>query len=360
MIAESVYCMCCQRKKFCYISDAPSGLTGRRGTQPHKSKGGIYILLKRTDITRESWLNQIAYLKRLINNTEESYADCMGKPYESMDGLFQIPLTNKEWAKWVGYEHDEQTLWFKPIMKKSKNGFLVRGIYGPKSAVALVRALTWNASLYIHYLNKPIAHDAVIRAAKNSMEWSSCPVDLVPDVIKTIEELCIKIISAVSKDNGEINRASLQFLKTDIGEKLLGRRTCVNHALRKNICNQLIVNGIATMRTRLEQQILIRNTLKNVDALKSSAVRAIERMLTMDKNVLKMTGGLSILLPYTKEEKTLIYKKNRTDKTKTDTNDRVMEIYEKLANGEKLNATERKFKSRHKELFSKYSAISRF
>ena len=345
--------MCCQHKKFCYISDAPSGLTGRRGTQPHKSKGGIYILLKRIDITRESWLNQIAYLKRLIKNTDESYADCMGKPYTSMDGLFQIPLINKEWAKWVGYEHDEQTLWFKPIVKKSRNGFLVRGIYGPKSAVALVRALTWNAALYIHFLKKPIAHDAIIRATRSSIvDWSSCPVDLVPDVIKNIETLCIKILSAVSTDKGEINRASLQFLKNDIGEELLGRRTCVNHALRKNICNQLIVNGIATMKTRLEQQVLIRNTLKNVDALKSSAVRAIERMLTIDKTVLKMTGGLSILLPYTKEEKTSIYKKNRMDKVKVDVNDRFLEICEKLANGEKLNATERKFKSRHKEMFS--------
>ena len=133
------------------------------------------------------------------------------------------------------------------------------------------------------------------------------------------------------------------------GLKLKGINARVDHNLA--ICMKLIEDGFLELDTRIQQRNRIIRFLRSAGEYAPSHVRAIERMLTLDKRLLNMNGGVSILLPYTDEDKKDIYMSDRARITQGATKERAQALLEKIRSKVPLTSAERKFKSRHKELF---------
>jgi hypothetical protein len=308
-------------------------------------------MLNRIDVTKESWDSISTLIQKLLQNIQDTHGKSMGSLPFNDEGLSQIPLTNKQWASWVGYEHEEQTLWFSVSLKRSPSGFLVKQTYGAPALMPLVKSVVWNTALYIHFLKSPVAPEAMRKALHQSLlEDSNCPQDLIPLIVSMAHKLCKEVLLVVCNDRGEINRCGLQLLKDNL-DATMGARTCTNKALRRQVCMQLVAQGIATLDTRIQQNNRIIRYLKGVNNLKGSAVRAIERMLLLDKELLKMNNGVAILLPYTESERVSIRRDSHRLQYDKANRNRAEAIKKKMANGEKLIPAERKFKSVHKELF---------
>lgn len=308
-------------------------------------------MLKRINVTLESWQQSLDIVRQLIDYVSATFGESDGNILYSEDGLPQVPVTNKQWASWIGYEHDEQTLWFRPIVKRQLNGFLARQPYGAKALLQLARSVVWNTALYIHFLRNPLHPRAMYRAVAQSLvQDSTCPQELIEPLASQISRLCYRILVAISDSDGDINRCGVQLLKDNLDTTLRGR-SCTNKALRRSVCLQLVAQGIGGLETRIQQRNRILRVLKGYPALKGSAVRSIERMLTVDKELLGMNGGVAILLPYTDADKKNIYSTVQTQRRLDTVQKRVQAICEKLRAGEKLTAAERTFNSRHKDLF---------
>lgn len=308
-------------------------------------------MLKRINVTLESWQGSLSIINQLKDYVSETFGETEGVVPYSDDGLSQVPVTNKQWAKWVGYEHDEQTLWFRPAVKRQLNGFFVRQPYGAKTVLHLARSVVWNATLYIHFLRKPLHPRAMFKAFVQSlMRDSTCPQDLVEPLASQLSRICYRVIAVICDGNGRINRCGIQFLKDNL-DTTLHKRSCTNRTLRRNVCLQLVAQGIGGLETRIQQRNRIIRVLNGYPALKGSAVRSIERMLTKDGELLKMNGGVAILLPYAKSELKVLRNNTPNDSKRGSALERVKYLQEKIARGEKLTAAERTFKSRHKDLF---------
>ena len=102
-------------------------------------------MLKRFNATAASWQNALSLISAIQDYVMESYGESLGTIDYSEKGLAQIPITNKEWAAWVGYEHDEQTLWFYPSVKLNLDGTPIRQKYGYRQVVPLAKSVIWNA-----------------------------------------------------------------------------------------------------------------------------------------------------------------------------------------------------------------------
>lgn len=307
--------------------------------------------LIRFNVTEDMWYKTIDKMATITNRILKLYGPSTGKALFSEDGLPQIPITNKQWCQWVHYEHDEKTFWFRPLHRISLSGFYTKETYGPDTAISVAKSICWNAAVYIHTLKKPIGTESVRKAMKQSLILdSSCPDKLIDVVIESANRLCHVLLNAVSSEEGEINRCALYFLQEDLQARL-GPRNCVNKSLRRHICNRLIVEGIATKKTRTEQQNMIRRAIISESRLKYNAVRAIERMLTSDPVLLNLNHGASILLPYTKKELKAILHDTHMAGVMQNNMLRAQEIKCKMKAKIPLTGAERKFKSKNKHLF---------
>lgn len=309
-------------------------------------------MLKRFNVTAESWQHALSLISTILDYNTKTYGESMMAIDYSEDGLPQIPITNKDWATWVGYEHDEQTLWFYPSVEVRSDKTVVRKKYGYKQVIPLAKSVIWNAALYLHFLQKPLHPRAIVKAVTQSLyKDSNCqPQEFITPLAALIAKLCATVLSIVCNDSGHINRCGLQILKDDLDTEYKGK-TCTNKALRRRVCMQLVARGIGGLGTRTQQHNCILQALKAYPSLKGSAVRAIERMLTLDKKLLAMNDGVAILLPYTLEERKMLCANSYAMSTKDRTLQRVRILRDKLSRGVLLSAAERKFKYRHKELF---------
>lgn len=308
--------------------------------------------LIRYNFMEKTWSKHIDYINAIANNNRKVFKDSKGVVLIKEGGLYQIPTTNKEWATWVKYEHEARVLWFRPHIKKSLSGFLERAPIGPSTTKALACSIIWNAALYIHCMKKPIAPEAIRRALLQGMQETNCPPELFNDSVDALEQMCLSVLEAISDNCGNINRCAIGILEDELQDSLR-RRTCTNRFLRRTVCMRLITNGIATLKSRTLQRKMMLDELKNVHELKAGAFKAIERMLLRDDRILRFTEGVSILLPYTREEDS----KRKSNARKRITMDHVMErnykIACKITEGKKLTAAERKYKSLHKDEIEK-------
>lgn len=306
--------------------------------------------LIRYSVSDAMWNKTINTFNTITNRILTIHEQYNGKAQVSDDGLSQIPITNKQWCQWIHYEHDEKTFWFRPRTKITQLGYLAKYTFGPPTAVSVAKSICWNAAVYIHTFKKPIGTDSVRKAMKQALLDSSCPDKLFDVIAECAHRLCIALLNSVSSETGEINRGALYLLQVDLKERL-GPQNCVNRSLRRQICNRLIVEGIATKKTRTEQQNMIRRAILSESRLKYNAVRAIERMLTSDPKILRMNDGVSLLLPYTNKERKEILQDTHKTGVQQNNHLRALEIKQKIKNCIPLTGAERVFKSHHKDLF---------
>ena len=129
--------------------------------------------------------------------------------------------------------------------------------------------------------------------------------------------------------------------------------TSVSDRLERNraICMRLIDQGFLDWDTYRQQRIHILRTLRSMGENTSNNIRAIERMFLKDPKVLQRNGGMPIMKPCTLEDRRVICNNDCAEQAKTKTLERVQALKDKLSAGGRLSVAERKFKSRHNELF---------
>ena len=311
------------------------------------------ICLHKRDITAETWDE---FLQKITETNERNLELLEGEVpgfLLSGEGLRQVPLTNKEWASAVGYEHEHRTLWFRPSMKRDRGGSMHLARWGAVSCWALARAVTWNAALYIHLTGRKLAHSAVKSAVARALGMSTCPDTMLTAVCSAVNTMAMNALMSISDPRtGQVNRIGLAILEEELGDRLRGR-TCTNRALRRHVCMRLLARGIASCQGRLEQERLLQKVLREEDRLKASALRSIRRMLMEDRALLALNDGRPLLHPFTREEKGLQQRHVQGDAALDRNMERAGEILAKMASGQALTGAERVFRCKHRGLFPK-------
>ena len=308
--------------------------------------------ISRTDITRETWEESITRIEDINNRNLAGIEGEDPSGLFSSSGLTAIPTSNMEWARLVGYEHEGHTLWFRIAMKNGASGSMFRARFGAISLRHLARVITWNAAMAIHTSGLRLHPNAArLTAMRMLKEWSSCPVDLMDRAADAVEAMCHAALVSVSTiGDRSINRMGMRLLEEELGG-ILGRRTCTNRALRRAVCMRLVARGIGYLKTRMEQRSMLRRELSQEGSLKPSALRAIERLLTTDRGLLKMNNGVSILLPYTDRERRELERDMQADAALQKNLERAQGIMEKMASRQALTGAERVFRHKHRDLF---------
>lgn len=310
------------------------------------------ISLHRRDITAETWDETLTKItKTNEHNLELLEGEVPGFLLDD-NGLQTVPLTNKEWAQWVGYEHEHRTLWFRAPMKRGRGGTLYLGRWGAVSCWALARAVAWNAALYIHLTAGRLSPSAVPATVARAMRMSTCPDAMLSPMCHAITMMVMNTLMSISDPRaGQVNRIGLALLEEDLEGRLRGR-TCTNKALRRSICMRLVARGIGGCSTRSEQERMLQKVLREEDRLKASALRSIRRMLQEDKTLLKHNGGKPLLLQFTTGERHSQQKQVQGGAALDRNMERVHSILCKMSSGKALTGAERVFKCKHRDLFA--------
>lgn len=128
-----------------------------------------------------------------------------------------------------------------------------------------------------------------------------------------------------------------------------GAFRCVSMTSRRyQLARRLVVKGIGDLPTRLQQQEMLVQFLKDIGEYTYSTQRAIERIL---KDMPTMMGG-NALQSYTPEERKTLCHNAVADIRKATARERASGILKKFCSGVELTPAERVFKSRHKDLFN--------
>jgi len=323
------------------------------GVHPNKSEEAVFSMaLSRHNVTRDTWEEAICRIEAMART---EYAGMEGEDPSglfSSSGLPRIPTTNMEWSRMVGYEHEGRTLWFRIAVKKGASGSMFRARFGPISLRHLSRVITWNAAMAIHTSGLRLHPNAARLTAMHMLkEWSTCPVDLLDRASDAVESMCHGALMSVSTvQDRSINRMGMRLLEDSLGNSL-GRRTCTNRALRRAVCMRLVARGIGGLGSRMEQRGMLRRELSQEGALKPSALRAIERMLSSDRALLAMNNGEPILIPYTGRERRELQEGMQADAAMQGNLERAARIQARMASGRALTGADRVFRCKHRELF---------
>lgn len=306
--------------------------------------------LVRENVTFTSWREAINKLDERTRSNRVRFCRSTAPEWPEDGALRQVPLTNKEWAQLVGYEHDERCLWFRQTIRRNADGVLVAMAFGPSSLMALVRSITWNAAVYLSIYRRGIAGGAIAATAKMALRYSSCPEELRGAAVASIESACLSVLGAIWTSIHGVNRCGLELLREEL-DGYLNRRTCTNRALRRRICLQLLAEGIMNLGSRTEQDEAIREKLNQYPELKATARRAIIKALTSGREFLEATEGVVILKPHTKAELAALVGLAKTNANADTKAARVEAIKAKMRRGESLTGAERKFKCKFSALF---------
>jgi hypothetical protein len=279
----------------------------------------------------------------------------------------QIPnYTSPEEQEYIRYRHIQQPLpYFAPgELEKVENFEIARseGFYGWLIHHRLGESIPrWQLIAEERYYLRPAEELIFLTASMHRKIHGTgkpCapPDDVNPMYVKAVHryrQLLIRI-----SEGADIPYVDERFLaefcrrthrEMPQGLKRKGINARVDHNLA--ICMKLIEDGFLELDTRIQQRNRIIRFLRSAGEYAPSHVRAIERMLLLDKELLKMNNGVAILLPYTESERVSIRRDSHRIHYDKANRNRAEVIKKKMANEEKLTSAERKFKSLHKELF---------
>lgn len=272
-------------------------------------------------------------------------------------GINMIPLDPKAWRKLAnGYEMDSdiKARWFSKYEKAPSGHGFVPSIPKPSDVPHLIEAVIWSTSMVVKYLKKGISSGAIRNTITNALQRCPCSPDIMFCVVTYATRYCIVVLQRLLlSPNGGVNRALEGFLE-DMMEDSLTYTRWENKALRLKLIDGLLRKGIGEMESRSEQEAFIAEALRNnfVGEFNKSIHRAIIKYLTTSGYVMRRTKGVRPLAKYTKEELSEKLKVAATKKaTYVDPVKKAAEIQRKQRDGIPLTAAERKWKSRHTELF---------
>ena len=309
-------------------------------------------------ISNELWNEAVYKLEQRVLNFEKTFR-CGKQVSHNENGIRMSPCTAQLWRRDVGMEHDEYTCYFRHWFKKV-DGKLQVCKFSHLALMPLVRSCVWQGLLYEFITGTLCGREAVRLRVEDELEHYS---NLTSSQIRQSAGMLAQDFFNLVKNH--LGAAHTPLTRAGLGaaEKIVvslpgldyrnSRKGWSNRKLRREIAQQIIDAGVASLPTRKEQEAFVWKWLGQNSNLKQSAPSAILKLLC---NYYNLETGEVAIKPWSKEELSEIRKEARERGTAEKVMSRAAAILDKIQKGEKLTAAERKFKCVHKDLFPQKSS----
>lgn len=307
-------------------------------------------------ISAQMWDKAAEFLEERVVELEDSFHIKREQATVSHDinGIYMSPCTTQLWSRDVGMEHDEWTCYFRHWFKK-EDGRLKCCRFSHLALMPMVRSCVWQALLYEFLKNKLCNRHAVrLRVEDELTHHSNCSNPMTIKKIGMLAQDWFNLIKChLGASERPLNRTGLASAEA-ITINMPGldyrneRKGWSNRKLRRELAERIASSNFGEIPTRREQEAYAHRWLAVDNDLKQSAVKAVMKLLA---RYCDPESGEMLLKPWSKDELASIKSEAKTKSAREQVERRAAEIAEKLANGIRLNNSERMFKSRHKELF---------
>lgn len=314
-----------------------------------------------------SWQAVINSLEKAVKRQRRLFKDDIPADIFKPGGVDHIPMTASAWrriANGIELEPNVKARWF-PIYKWNDQGGWTKQDINPWNVAHFMESIVWTSTLIVHYLHRDLNAD-VIRKTVEAMflygddTYSKLPLTNSHRLIDTIVEYCENLLKyLIVRPDGTVSGASLAELEKMIGNGLKGTRWCLLTE-REMLAHSLVRNGIQNLKTRTEQNMMIRRAIRNAFvSFNSNAYRAIVRYLEkQDSPLIRKSNGETYLKDLTKEEihkqKSEAVNKRYKGTKKASDRKRAKSIILKLKAGVALGNADSKWLRRHPETAKNY------
>lgn len=309
-------------------------------------------------VSNELWYDAVCKLEQRVLNLEKVFK-CGKQVSHDENGVRMSPCTTQLWRRDVRMEHDEYTCYFRHWFKKV-DGVLQVCKFSHLALMPLVRSCVWQGLLFEFVTGTLCGREAVRLRVEDELEHYS---NLTSSQIRQSAGMLAQDFFNLVKNHLGAARTPLTRSGLGAAEKIVvslpgldyrnSRKGWSNRKLRKEIAQQIIDAGVASLPTRKEQEAFVWKWIGQNSDLKQSAPSAILRLLC---NYCDVETGEVAIKPWSKSELSEIRKEARERGTAEKVMSRANAILDKIQKGEKLTAAERKFKCVHKDLFPQKSS----
>lgn len=312
-----------------------------------------------------SWQTVINSLEKAVKRQRRLFKDDIPADIFKPGGVDHIPLTASAWrriANGIELEPSVKARWF-PIYKRNESGGWTKQDINPGNVAHLMESIVWTSTLIVHYLRRDL-NTNIIRKTVEAMflygddTYSKLPLENSHRLVDAIVEYCENLLKyLIVRPDGTVSGASLAELGRMIGDGLQGTRWCLRTE-REMLAHSLVRNGIQNLKTRTEQDTMIRRAIRNAFvSFNSNVYRAILGYLErQDSPLIRESNGEVYLKSYTEEEihnqKSDAANKRYKGSVVQRNRKYVETIKNKILKRIALTSTERAWKSRHASLFS--------
>lgn len=316
-------------------------------------------------VTSELWEKAADFLDARVSDLERATRlkrDAISVTSDP-SGIAMSPCSTQLWARDVGKEHDECTCYFRHWFRKV-DGKLEAMRFSHLALMKLVRACVWQALLYEYVTGKLCGRHAVRLRVEDELEHhSNCSNK---KLVKRIGMLAQDMFNLVKCNLNAIDKP-LNSIGLGMAERMLinfkgldyrnARKGWSNRLARKCIVQRLVESELWDIPTRSEQEATIGTFISIYGDLKADAAKSIIRSLS---KIYDSETGECLLKAWSKEELAAVKRETMLRKSCEHTEQRVLEIQAKMARGESLSGSDRKFKSKNKHLFESVTRVTTF
>lgn len=316
-------------------------------------------------VTSELWEKAADFLDARVSDLERATRlrrDAISVTSDP-SGIAMSPCSTQLWARDVGKEHDECTCYFRHWFRKV-DGKLEAMRFSHLALMKLVRACVWQALLYEYVTVKLCGRHAVRLRVEDELEHhSNCSNK---KLVKRVGMLAQDMFNLVKCNLNAIDRP-LNRVGLGMAERMVihmqkldyrnARKGWSNRAARKCIVQRLVESELWDIPTRSEQEATIGAFISMYSDLKADAAKSIIRSLS---KVYDSETGECLLKAWSKEELAAVKRETMLRRSCEHTEQRALEIQAKIARGEALSGSDRKFKSKNKHLFESVTRVATF
>lgn len=316
-------------------------------------------------VTSELWEKATDFLDARVSDLERATRLKRDAISVSSDpsGIAMSPCSTQLWARDVGKEHDECTCYFRHWFRKV-DGKLEAMRFSHLALMKLVRACVWQALLYEYVTGKLCGRHAVRLRVEDELEHhSNCSNK---KLVKRIGMLAQDMFNLVKCNLNAIDKP-LNSVGLGMAERMVihmqkldyrnARKGWSNRVARKCIVQRLVESELWDIPTRSEQEATIGTFISMYSDLKADAAKSIIRSLS---KVYDSETGECLLKAWSKEELAAVKRETMLRRSCEHTEQRALEIQAKMARGEVLSGSDRKFKSKNKHLFENVTRVTTF
>lgn len=311
-----------------------------------------------------SWDTVIASLEKAVKRQRRLFKDDIPADIFKPGGVDHIPLTASAWrrvAKGIELEPCVKARWF-PIYKRNESGGWDKQDINPGNVAHFMESIVWTSTLIVHYLRRDLNADSIHKTVDamflyGDNTYSKLPLTNSHRLIDAIVEYCENLLKyLIVRPDGTVSGATMAELEKMIGNGLKGTRWCLLTE-REMLARSLVRNGIHKLKTRTEQNMMIRRAIRNAFvSFNSNVYRAIVGYLERhDSPLIRESNGETYLKDRTKTEihkqKSEAVNTRYKGTKKASDHNRAKSIIAKLNAGTALGNADRIWMSRHPKMF---------